>query len=240
MLLFASASTQSDINLHLPSISFTIMHVHLVSEFSFFTVTIAHSIRLCIKAPASTLFSWRWPYHLKTPAAQLSKSNRAACNPSTTTVKVNGKMCQLCGIKEIAARDRWPKPLEHHKGDIDFLVTCANDEYLAFQTKKQIAKDASLPDALLEILRLLAALLDKVESDREKWWSSSEKREQRKRLGEDCDQKKLSELHKINNGVIERVEAMNAKLGLVVKWSLGMNGGVWELQQGGKVASAAK
>ena len=31
------------------------------------------------------------------------------------------------------------------------------------------------------------------------------------------------------------VEGMQAKLGGFVKWSLGMNGGIWELEESGKV-----
>jgi hypothetical protein len=45
-------------------------------------------------------------------------------------------------------------------------------------------------------------------------------------------------LHNINNDVNERIEAMNAKLGTFVKWRLGMNGRIWELQQGHKVDGA--
>lgn len=147
-------------------------------------------------------------------------------------------MCQLCGIKDIAVRDRWPKPLEHHKGDIDFLVTAAHEEYTTHQSMKENNKDKSALEEFPELLRLLATLLDQVEADRQSWWTSPEKREQRRRLDADCDQKKLTELHKINNGVAERIEAMSARLGLFVKWSLGMKGGVWELQHGDKVAKA--
>ena len=152
-------------------------------------------------------------------------------------------MCQLCAIKDIASRDRWPKDMEPHKKDIDFLVTSAHDEYSTSRPKSPSKTADSLKayDSLLEILRLLSALLEDIESDREKWWTSPRKREQRKNLEMECDQKKLSELHKINNKVTERIEAMNARLGMFVKWSLGMNGGVWELvaiaNEGGPAAS---
>jgi hypothetical protein len=46
-------------------------------------------------------------------------------------------------------------------------------------------------------------------------------------------------LHKINNDVNERIETMSAKLGTFVKWSLGLNGGIWELQKGHKVDGAS-
>lgn len=141
-------------------------------------------------------------------------------------------MCQLCQIKDIAARDRWPKAIDHHKSDINFLVTSAHDEYTTTtssksQTKPSDRVQASAP--VLDFLRLLSALLEQVDADREAWWTSPAKREQRRKLEMECEQKKLSELHKINNKVVEGVEAMNARLGLFVKWSLGMNGGVWEL-----------
>ena len=131
-------------------------------------------------------------------------------------------MCQSCTIKPFASRDRWPKPLEHHKADIELLITSAHDEYIAFQDLKILNKEARAPEPLLELLRLLATVLDGLEDDRQAWWTSPEKRELRRRLEEGCDQKKLTELHKINNGTIERIEAMSAKLGQFVKWSLGM------------------
>jgi hypothetical protein len=46
-------------------------------------------------------------------------------------------------------------------------------------------------------------------------------------------------LHKINNDVNERIETMSAKLGTFVKRSLGLNGGIWELQKGHKVDGAS-
>jgi hypothetical protein len=39
----------------------------------------------------------------------------------------------------------------------------------------------------------------------------------------------LTELHKINNAAVERIEGMEATLGGFVRWSLGMEGGVEEL-----------
>lgn len=153
-------------------------------------------------------------------------------------------MCQLCAIKDIAARDRWPKDMEYHKGDIKFLVESAHDEYSTSRPKTD--KDASqtttqavkASEALLELLRLLATLLSEVESDREKWWTSPHKREQRKNLELECNQKKLSNLHKINNTVSECIESISARPGMFVKWSLGMNGGVWEVEASAKVEDA--
>lgn len=135
---------------------------------------------------------------------------------------VEDGMCQLCNVKAIALRDRWPKPLEHHKADIELLITSAHDEYIAFHDLKLSDKNQRPPESLLELLRLLATVLEDLEDDRQKWWSLPEKRERRKRLEEECDQTKLTELYKINNGTVERIEAMSAKLRQFVKWSLDM------------------
>jgi hypothetical protein len=45
----------------------------------------------------------------------------------------------------------------------------------------------------------------------------------------------LTELQKINNKTASQIESMQAKLGTFVKWSLGMNCGIWELEQSAKV-----
>lgn len=98
-------------------------------------------------------------------------------------------MCQLCTITDIASCDRWPKPLEQHKSDVDFLVSAAHDECTSSLTNEQkrcIPRPPTSP-ALLDQLRLLARLLEQVEQDRQMWWRTPEKREQRRRLEEDCD-----------------------------------------------------
>jgi hypothetical protein len=148
-------------------------------------------------------------------------------------------MCQLCSIKELAKRDRWPKPLEHYQADIELLVTSSHDDYEKFKAQGSSASDsvkaADAKAALLDNLHTLVDLLEEVDADRQKWWTSPEKRETRQRLQEEGNQQKLSNLHKINNDVNERVEAMNARLGQFVRWSLGMSGGIWALQNRGKV-----
>lgn len=147
-------------------------------------------------------------------------------------------MYQLCAVEDLAKHNRWPKPLEHHKKEIGDFVTAAHKEMHKASTKSQTQPANEKPaqsEELLVTLRLLATLLEQVDADRLKWWTLPEKRSQRKRLEEEGDQQKLSALHKINNDVNERLEAMNAKLGQFVRWSLEMNGGVWELMQGDKV-----
>lgn len=143
------------------------------------------------------------------------------------------KMCQLCAIKTVTARDRWPKPLDHHKADVDFLVTTAHEEHDKTQApatkENKSSKIIPASDELLDVLRMLNTLLATIEEDREAWWTSPAKRQMRKELELTCNQTKLSELHKVNNRVVEGLEGMEAKLGGFVKWGLGMNGGIWEL-----------
>lgn len=64
------------------------------------------------------------------------------------------------------------------------------------------------------------------------WWKS--KAALLKWLKEDLDLKsegRVRELHKINNSATERIEAMRAKVGVFVKWSLGMEGGLAALSE---------
>lgn len=107
-------------------------------------------------------------------------------------------MCQICQVKDIVAKDRWPKPLETQKKDINFLVESIHDEYQAYQKLKQKDSGLSPPESLLELLCLLSRQFDVLESDREAWWTSPEKRQMRQKLEYECDQKKLSDLHKIS------------------------------------------
>lgn len=166
-------------------------------------------------------------------------------------------MCQICSIKEAAAKERWPKPVEASKKDLIFLVDSIHTEYIQYNNVKRSTPNAPPPDALLDLCRMLSDQLDALEVDREAWWTSPEKRAMRQRLEADLDQKRLSALHKINNSCIESIEGLSAKLvsagepdvdgfelirlnlqGGFVKWSLNMNGGVWELMNGHKVAGA--
>ncbi|KAI7094811.1 hypothetical protein D0864_14862 [Hortaea werneckii] len=142
-------------------------------------------------------------------------------------------MCQICSIKQIATQDRWPKPLESAVQDINFLVQTIHTDYEA--NKSHCTTKETIPEDLLENLRLLSLALEQLDRDREEWWYSPEKKEQRRRLEREGQDRKLTELQKINNAAATMVEGMQAKLGGFVKWSLGMNGGIWELEQGGKL-----
>jgi hypothetical protein len=147
-------------------------------------------------------------------------------------------MCQLCGISDIAAKHKWPKPLEASITDLKLLITTAHDEYEA--NKSLCASKTSIPESLLDILRLLSAAIDDLENGREAWWISPEKKAMRRRLDEECSQAKLTELHRINNATAERTEAMQARLGTFVKWTLGLDGGVWELVESVKVKAGGE
>lgn len=106
-------------------------------------------------------------------------------------------MCQICAIKTLAARDRWPKPVEAHKKDLGFLIDTIHDEFETFKAKKMVSPKLMPPDSLLDVLRLLNAQLDRLEDDRKAWWSSPEKRAMRQRLELEGAQQKLSDLHKV-------------------------------------------
>ena len=142
-------------------------------------------------------------------------------------------MCQLCTIRDIATQGPWPKPLELPIKDVDFLITTAHDDYEANKAKCQ--NKVTIPASLLDVLRLLATAMDELEVDRENWWMAPEKKDLRRRLDAQCDYEKMTKLQKINNTTSDRIEAMQAKLGTFVKWSLGMNGGLWELVESAKV-----
>jgi hypothetical protein len=145
-------------------------------------------------------------------------------------------MCQICAISLVAKKDRWPKPVEASKPDLDFLVTTTHDTYTHYQHLRQNSPNTPIPESLLDQLRLLSKLLNSLEDDRETWWTSPEKRDMRKKFELEGNQKDLSQLHKINNATMVRFEEMQAKLGVFVKWSLGMNGGVFELENAWRVA----
>ena len=77
----------------------------------------------------------------------------------------------------------------------------------------------------------MTVLLDRIRSERNEWWTSKEKREQRNRLQKNEEKEKLSALHKINWDMAERVEGMQAKFGQFVRWSVGVDGGLQRLEE---------
>lgn len=127
--------------------------------------------------------------------------------------------------------------MEQNKPDLNFLVDSIHDEWVNFQEAKLKVARTSIPDSLTELCRMLSSQLDALEVDREKWWSSPESRAKRQRFELEGNQKNLSELHKINNSTIASFESLSAKLGGFVKWSLGINGGVFELLNAHRVRS---
>jgi len=57
-------------------------------------------------------------------------------------------------------------------------------------------------------------------------------KELRRKLESDGDQKRLTELHKINNETRSKLESMQAKSAMFCRWGLRMNGGIRELAEG--------
>ncbi|KAI7465010.1 hypothetical protein KC357_g7751 [Hortaea werneckii] len=74
-------------------------------------------------------------------------------------------MCQICSMKQIASQDRWPKPLESEVQDINFLVQTIHTDYEA--NKSQCTTKETMPEELLENLRLLSLALEQLDHDRE-------------------------------------------------------------------------
>lgn len=144
-------------------------------------------------------------------------------------------MCQVCTpISTLATSGRWPKPLESSVNDLKFLLTCIHSEQEQIESHDQKNNENSR-DALLSSLCDLSAMLTSLKHERTTWWKS--KAPMIKQLKEEVSgtsERKLTELHKINNACTERIEGMEAKLGLYVRWSLGLKGGVEELLNGGE------
>lgn len=146
-------------------------------------------------------------------------------------------MCQVCQIKELAVKQRWPKAVEDSKPDLIFLVYNVHDELVKHQESKGNLATTPPPKSLLEACRMLYDQMNVLETDREKWWTSPQSRAKRTKFELEGDQKNLSELHKINNNTITSFEAISARFGGFVKWGLGMNGGVFELLNADKVVT---
>jgi hypothetical protein len=157
-------------------------------------------------------------------------------------------MCQICTITTLSTSARWPKPLEPCIADLHFLITCVHDKHAAWekQQKSLTSTRTSSTSAttttntnaqtkpLLSLLRTLSASLTSLEHERAAWWKS--KTPLIKALKDEVSgqsEKRLTELHKINNSAIERLEGMEAKLGGFVRWTMGVKGGVEELCKGG-------
>lgn len=62
------------------------------------------------------------------------------------------------------------------------------------------------------------------------WWNDPKKKAQRREWDEACDDKKLIAMHKINNATLGMIENMRAKVGVYVKWNLGVEDGIDEAE----------
>jgi hypothetical protein len=162
-------------------------------------------------------------------------------------------MCQICTITTLSTSARWPKPLEPSISDLHFLITCIHDHHAAWEKQQKTLTATNTTTTLttsynsttttnantqtkplLSLLRTLSASLTSLEHERAAWWKS--KTPLIKALKDEVSgqsEKRLTELHKINNSAIERLEGMEAKLGGFVRWTMGVKGGVEELCRGG-------
>ncbi|KAM0718415.1 hypothetical protein Q7P37_005485 [Cladosporium fusiforme] len=150
-------------------------------------------------------------------------------------------MCQLCSIPTLASSSRWPKPLEQSISDLNFMVKCAHDEHETWRRTHQPSAKVPPPNSLLELLGTITTAIASLECERVEWWKS--KTPLIKELKESLDgksEKKLTELHKINNSAVERIEAMEAKVGGFVRWSLGVEGGLAAVAEVGSGVAGAE
>ena len=138
-------------------------------------------------------------------------------------------MCQLCSITTLASSARWPKPLEPSISDLNFLIICVHDQHEAWKK----SENADTCKALLSLLRTLSGALTSLGHERSAWWKSKTPLiKQLKTEVSGQSERKLTELHKINNSAVDRIEGMEAKVGGFVRWSLGLEGGLEELLKG--------
>ena len=151
-------------------------------------------------------------------------------------------MCQLCSISTLATSARWPKPLESSISDLSFLITCIHTQHVAWKKAEATNTDTdNARGALISLLRTLSGALTSLRHERTAWWKS--KTPLIKQLKENVSgqsERKLTELHKINNSAVERIEGMEAKLGGFVRWSLGLEGDVEALLKGEEGKGAIK
>lgn len=122
-------------------------------------------------------------------------------------------MCQLCAIKQELAR--WPKPVEVMKPGLGLLVEHAHDEHELWERFKKQSPPSSPYNTILEVCRLLKTLIESIDEEREKWWTSPAKREQRQRWELEGERQKIQDLHKINNITHENIRNMETTLGKV-------------------------
>jgi hypothetical protein len=141
-------------------------------------------------------------------------------------------MCQICAIKQLIARERWPKPLEDTNQDITFLADTIHNSWANHSKRKPEHPDEPVPHEILELLRLLGEFLEALQEQRSAWWMSPEKRALRKHLEDGGEQRKLSDLHKINNATMSNIESLNARLGVVCAVPPSFPSGVFDLHVG--------
>jgi hypothetical protein len=140
-------------------------------------------------------------------------------------------MCQICTITTLSTSNYLrPRPARCLGKQQKSLTSTSTSSTSATTTTNTNAQTKPL----LSLLRTLSASLTSLEHERAAWWKS--KTPLIKALKDEVSgqsEKRLTELHKINNSAIERLEGMEAKLGGFVRWTMGVKGGVEELCKGG-------
>lgn len=168
------------------------------------------------------------------------------------TYVTSSKMCQLCLISTITNGSRWPNPTTSSVEDVIFLATTCHEQYSSWQSKARtsqvspslssatfsasVERSTTTPDikvsktapkTLHEDTCLLVTAVKDLEDQRQSWWAG--KFGMVRKLQDSChegDAEKATEIHKINNTTIGKIESVEARAGGFVKWALGIEGGV--------------
>lgn len=94
----------------------------------------------------------------------------------------------------------------------------------------EAAKTKAL-SALKESIMLLSLGVNAIEEGQKTWWNEKAKKDQRRKLYEEGDTVKLGRLNAVNNKCGEMVNDIKLGLGRFLKWNLGFEGGLEELEK---------
>lgn len=92
------------------------------------------------------------------------------------------------------------------------------------------------PRAILLTISLLHTHFEILSPEREEWWASPLKKQQRRAWLEACNSKALTDLQVINKKVTDMVADMEALLGRFVRWNLRLDDGLEGLEAALKAA----
>ncbi|KAK0622105.1 hypothetical protein DIS24_g11398 [Lasiodiplodia hormozganensis] len=113
-----------------------------------------------------------------------------------------------------------PKPLEPTLSSLRDLIKHAHPEAKAYSNTTTKAAKNELRTKLTKTTVLIRTNLDLLDQERDEWWKT--KAQLRRQLAEAGDEEKLKKLHLINNSITAMMRDMRARLGVWVRWGLGV------------------